>query len=119
MAEQFQTDLVRALRELALSYPGVTEGSSCVNRAFAAGSKRFLYLGEKPDSYRVMVKLDGSLDDAVKLSEREPQHYAVGKGGWVTVVLPRSQHPPPGLFEGWIGESYRLQAGKKLLAQLD
>jgi len=119
MAEEFESELVRSLRNLALSYPGVTEGDSCVNRVFRAGTRGFLYLGEKPDTYRVMVKLEKSLDDATKLSERDPTHYSVGTTAWVTVVLPRGETPPPGQFESWIDESYRLQAGKRLLAQLD
>jgi hypothetical protein len=66
-----------------------------------------------------MVKLGHSLDDATKLSERDPRHYSVGNTDWVTVILPRGQRPPPGLFESWIDESYRLQASKKLIAELD
>jgi predicted DNA-binding protein (MmcQ/YjbR family) len=119
MADAFETEFVRSLRDLALSYPGVNEGDSCVNRAFKAGTKGFLYLGEKPDTYRVMVKLEKSLDDAIKLSERDPDHYAVGTTRWVTIVLPHGQQPPPGQLESWIDESYRLQAGKKLLARID
>ena len=52
MADEFETDLIRSLRDLALSFPGVTEGESCVNRAFRAGTKGFLYLGEKDGTWR-------------------------------------------------------------------
>ena len=119
MAEEFETEFVRSLRDLAMGYPGVSEGDSCVIRAFRAGEKGFLYLGENDDTYRVTVRLGRSLEDATKLSERDPRHYSIGNTGWVTVVMAQGQQPPPGLFASWIDESFRLQAHKKLLAELD
>jgi len=48
----------------------------------------------------------------------EPTAYGLGKAGWVSAT------PAPGqidleMFKQWIDESYRAQAPKKLVAQLD
>jgi hypothetical protein len=118
-AAQFQYDVVKALRRYALQYPETNEGSSCVKRAFRARNKGFLYLGEKDDSYNIMVKLDESLDEAGALAAGQPDHYAVGSTSWVTMNFGADQIPPDGLVERWIDESFRLQAPKAVLAELD
>ena len=119
MAEQFQHHRVVGWRSLALGYPEVDEGDSCVKRAFRVHKKGFLYLGEKVGSYNAMVKLDESLDEARELSATAPDRFAVGSGGWVTIKLPEDDAPPLGVMERWIDESYRLQAPKTVLAVLD
>jgi hypothetical protein len=68
--EEFQTPALTALRESALTYPGVTEGAKCVKRAFHAGKKTFLYLGEKDDEYNVMVKVEASEQEERDLAEQ-------------------------------------------------
>lgn len=107
-----------ALRKHALSFPEVEEGSSCVKRAFKARNKAFFYLGMRDDTYNIMVKLVGSLDDAAELESADPETYRVGKHGWTTVVYSHDVFPPRGLIEGWIEESYRALVHKDLVAQL-
>lgn len=48
-----------------------------------------------------------------------PTGYGLGKSGWVTAELEPGQVPAVDLFERWIDESYRAQAPKKLVKQLD
>jgi hypothetical protein len=48
-----------------------------------------------------------------------PAGYGLGKSGWVTAELEPGQEPVVELFERWIDESYRAQAPKKLVKQLD
>lgn len=117
--EEFRHDVVKALRDHALSFPGVNESDSCVKRAFRARTKGFLFLGEKPDSYNVMLKLGDSVDEAVGLTEERSERWSVGKFNWVTMHFDNDEVPPDGLLERWIEESYRLLAPKKLLAELD
>ena len=119
MADQFQHELVVGWRSLALAYPEVDEGDSCVKRAFRVRKKGFLYLGEKAGSYNAMVKLAASLDEARELAAAAPDHYAVGSSGWVTIKLPNDSAPPPGAMDRWIEESFRLQAPGTLLAAFD
>lgn len=117
--EQFQHPLLRTLRDQATAYPGVVEGDSCVKRAFRAKDEGFLYLGEKDDRYNVMVKLGDSFADAETRAGAQPDHFEAGKFGWVTVRYMSEERPPEGLLEDWIDESYRLQATKAMLAELD
>lgn len=106
------------LRRFAMRLPEVEEGSSCVNRAFRARGKAFAYLGMKPDRYKLMVKLTGSLPRAKTLQEQRPDNFQVGTHGWTTVWLPHAERPPKGLLEGWIEESYRALAHPSLVEKL-
>ena len=46
-----------------------------------------------------------------------PSGYGLDRGGWVTCVAP--DDAPPEMITGWIAESYRIVAPKKLGALLD
>ncbi|MFQ5968548.1 MAG: MmcQ/YjbR family DNA-binding protein [Acidimicrobiia bacterium] len=118
-AEEFQFEVIKTLREHSLTYPETNEGDSCVKRAFKARNKGFVYLGETEDSYNIILKLDESIPEAKALAAAEPDHYTIGNTNWVTVNFPADEIPPKGLIEGWIDESFRLQAPKAVLAQLN
>ncbi len=118
-AERFQHEVVLELRSRALAFPEVVEGDSCVKRSFKVRKKGFLYLGEKPDEYNVMVKLGPSIEEARALAGTRPDSWSVGKGGWAILKLDPAERPPDGLLERWMEESYRLQAPKTLIAALD
>ena len=118
-AEQFEHPVIRHLRSLALGFPEVIEGDSCVKRSFKARKKGFLYLGEKPDEYNVMVKLGPSVAEATAMAAERPGSWSVGNGGWAILKFDPAETPPKGLLERWMEESYRLQAPKTLLADLD
>ncbi len=119
LAEKFDHPVIRHLRSLALGFPEVVEGDSCVKRAFKARKKGFLYLGEKQDEYNVMVKLGPSLAEASVLAAERLGKWSVGKGGWAMLKFDPGETPPEGLLERWMEESYRLQVPKTLLAKLD
>ena len=110
---------MKAIRKIALSYPDVDEGSSCVNRAFKAGKKAFLYMGMKEDTYNLRLKLSNSLDEAETLEKKSPDNYSVGAHGWTLLTFHHTKQPPKKLLERWIDESFRLLAPKALVAQLD
>lgn len=107
------------LRTLALTYPETSESTSCNKAAFKAGKKSFLFVGEKEDSWNMMVKLADSLDEAQLLSGKKPGNFSVGLHGWVTLQFPTGKGPAKKLLERWVDESFRLLATKKLVAQLD
>ncbi len=117
-SEDFQTPIIRSLRDLALSFPGVDEGDSCVKRAFRVRKKGFLYLGEKDTEYNMMVKLDESFDEAAELADRH-ERWDAGKFGWVTLRFAPDEEAPKDLIRNWIEKSYRTQAPPALLAELD
>ena len=114
--ETFEQPISRQLREVALSMPETSEGASCVNRAFKARKKNFLFLGEKPEQVRVMVKLGPSLEAARELND---PRVGVGKTGWVTVLFKPDDVPDAAMLESWVVESYRTLAPKTLVRQLD
>ena len=117
--QQFQNEVILRLRDLALAFPEVAEGESCVKRSFKVRKKGFLYLGENAKGYDVMVKLGPSLEEASALVADRPDTWSVGKGGWAILKFGSEELPPEGLLERWMDESYRLQAPKKLIAQLE
>jgi hypothetical protein len=108
----------QALRRIALQYPEAEEGTTCGKAAFKARNKAFLFVGMDDTSYNVMLKLRESLPEAAKLAARHPDRYGVGGVGWIKATFSHNESPPPGLFERWIDESYRLLAHKQLVALL-
>lgn len=117
-AEEFQTPVIRHLRDVAMEYPDVDEGDSCVKRVFKVRKKGFLYLGEKDTEYNVMVKLDESFPDAERLAA-DHERWDAGKFGWVTLRFAPDEDAPREIIEEWIDESYRAQAPPALIAELD
>lgn len=117
--EKFRYELSEAVREIAISLPETTEGSSCVNRAFKAGGKNFAFLGEKDDECGLRLKLSDSIPAIAALEAADPKRYSVGKGGWAMLRMAPADPPALDDLEAWIIESFRLLAPKKIVAQLD
>jgi hypothetical protein len=117
--EQFRYEVSETIRTLALSLPETTEGTSCVNRAFKAGSKNFAFVGEKDEGCGLRLKLDASVPDIEKRSMSRPDRYEVGKGGWVMMRFAPDDPPAMKDLETWIVESFRLLAPKSISATLD
>ncbi len=114
--EDFAHSVSGALRQAALSLPETSEGTSCVNRAFKVRKKNFLFVGEKEDQVRVMVRLGPSAEQAAELAD---PRIEVGNHGWTTIRFAASDAPDTDLLLQWVSESYRLLAPKTLLKQLD
>jgi hypothetical protein len=104
------------LRTVALALPETFEGTSCVNRAFKARKKNFLFVGEKGDQVRVMLKLSDSLADAAALGD---PRVGVGTTGWVTIVFAADDPPDGAMLDRWVVESFRTLAPRTVLWQLD
>lgn len=115
MSEAFSTPLSVALRAVALALPETSEGTSCLNRAFKVRKKNFVFVGERPDRVRVMLKLGPSLEAARAAAD---PRVSIGKFGWVTVEASEGDHLPTDRLAAWIDESYRLLAPKSLVKQL-
>lgn len=117
MSDTFAHAVSRHLRALALAFPEVHEGQSCVNRAFKARKKNFLFVGEKGDQIRVMVKLGPSLDAARERAAADDR-VTVGKTGWATLSFPAHDPLPGEVLARWVDESFRLLAAKTLVRTL-
>jgi len=112
--DDFAHPISEALRAAALALPETSEGTSCVNRAFKVRKKNFLFVGEKPEGVRVMLKLGEALPEAEALAADRPDQVSVGKGGWVTLLFPVDRAPDQEMLERWVVESFRTLAPKTL-----
>jgi predicted DNA-binding protein (MmcQ/YjbR family) len=108
-----------ALRAQALAYPEVHEDFPWGHRALKVRGKVFLFLALDEEGLAFSVKLPTSAEAALMLPFTEPTHYGLGKHGWVTATIPHGTEAPLDLFQGWVEESYRAIAPKKLVAELD
>ncbi|MBC8645677.1 MAG: MmcQ/YjbR family DNA-binding protein [Thermoanaerobaculia bacterium] len=112
----------RRLRQFALALPGATEDFPWGERVAKIKGKVFVFLGADPvpgSGMGFSVKLPVSAEEALDLPFTEPTGYGLGKSGWVTARFQPQDDPPVEILEGWILESYRAVAPKKLLMDLD
>jgi predicted DNA-binding protein (MmcQ/YjbR family) len=112
--------VVVALREFGLAYPGAHTKSPWPGHAdLAVRDKTFAYLTTPGEPLSISCKLPESGHAALALPFAAPTAWGLGKSGWVTATFKENQSPPIELLKSWIDESYRAQAPKKLVAQMD
>jgi predicted DNA-binding protein (MmcQ/YjbR family) len=113
--------MAATLRSFALDLPGAYEEYPWGERVAKVNKKVFVFLGRDDDDGEIgfSVKLPDSGDSVLNLPFAEPTGYGLGKAGWVSVTLSEKQMPPLDVLRGWIAESYRAVAPKKLIKQLD
>jgi len=114
------TDAVlKAIRAFGLAYPGAHTKSPWPGHLdLAVKDKTFAYLSIEGDPFSISCKLPKSHVAALMLPFAKPTAYGLGKSGWVSATFP-DDPPPIEMLKEWIDESYRAQAPKKLVAQLD
>lgn len=117
--EEFQHAVSKTIRTHAMTFPQAEEGSSCVNRAFKAGGKNFLFLGEKDDHCLLRLKLDSSIPEVSKLAKGDPERWQVGTHGWTALRFPPDDPPAADDLERWITESFLLLVPEKVTKLLD
>jgi hypothetical protein len=122
MAKKNKADAaIEALRAYGLKkYPGAHIKSPWPGHAdLAVNDKTFAYLSTPGDPEpHVGCKLPQSSDVALLLPFVTPAGYGLGKSGWVSADF-KEVGVPIDLMKDWLDESYRAQAPKKLVAQLD
>ncbi len=110
---------IETLREYGLTYPGAHLKSPWPNhKDLAVNNKTFAYLPKAGSPFSISCKLPETGDEALDRPYCEPTGYGLGKWGWVTATIPTGAIPIK-QFKQWIDESYRSQAPKRLLRQLD
>ena len=107
------------LRASALAYPEATEDFPWGERAIKVRGKAFLFLRAEGGAVSFSLKLPASAAEALELPYAEPTHYGLGKHGWVTFTVDATREAPLAVFAGWLAESYRAVAPKRLVAALD
>jgi predicted DNA-binding protein (MmcQ/YjbR family) len=111
--------LVAELREFGLAYPGAHSKSPWPGHDdLAVRDKTFAYLPAAGEPFSLSVKLPFTGEEARALPYAQPTGYGLGKSGWVTLTPSPDQTPPLERLKDWIDESYRAQAPKSLVKQL-
>lgn len=107
------------LRDFGLAYPGAHTKSPWPGHLdLAVNDKTFAYLSIEGEPFSISCKLPESSEVALLLPFCKPTPYGLGKSGWVSATFP-DKVPPVEMLKQWIDESYRAQAPKKLVKQLD
>lgn len=113
-------ELVNALRRFGLSYPGAHSKSPWPGHDdLAVKDKTFAYLPADGDAFSLSVKLPYTGEVALQLPYASPKAYGLGKAGWVSFTPGETEMPPIEQLKDWVDESYRAQAPKKLVRELD
>lgn len=111
---------LKQLRDFGLQYPGAHTKSPWPGHLdLAVNDKTFAYLSIEGDPFKISCKLPATGEQALMLPSTSPTPYGLGKSGWVTCQLDEGELPPIDIFKEWIDESYRAQAPKKLVKQLN
>ena len=108
-----------ALRELALAYPESYEEFPWGHRAIKVKGKAFTFIALEDDRLSLSVKLPATGLSALMLPFASPTGYGLGKSGWVTAVFSGEDVVPLEILGGWLDESYRAIAPKRLIASMD
>lgn len=106
------------LRRVAMDYPGAYEEFPWGHTAIKVKGKAFLFMGTERDELSLTVKLPQSSIGALMLPFAAPTGYGLGKSGWITARFAGGEQVPVPILRGWLDESYRAIAPKKLIAQV-
>lgn len=110
-----------ALLAFSLSFPEAHEDFPWGELVVKVRKKVFVFLGSREETERLglSVKLPDSGPEALLLPFTKPTGYGLGKSGWVSAEFEDARKVPVDILRGWIEESYRAVAPKRLVAELD
>ena len=112
--------MVAELRRWGLTLPGAHSKAPWPDHDdLAVNNKTFAYLTLAGEPFRLSVKLRYTSEMALDLPYASPTGYGLGKSGWVTFQPADDSLPPLQQLKDWIEESYRAQASKKFVKELD
>jgi len=112
--------LVAELRAWGLTLPGAHSKSPWPEHDdLAVKDKTFAYLPAKGRPFSLSCKLPYTGYEALQLPFAEPTGYGLGKSGWVSFSPPDGQLPDLAQLKEWVEESYRAQAPRRLVKELD
>jgi predicted DNA-binding protein (MmcQ/YjbR family) len=111
---------ISALRAWGLTLPGAHSKSPWPGHDdLAVRDKTFAYLSAEGEPFSVSCKLPYTHEVALDLPFAKPTAYGLGKSGWVTFTPGEGEAPPLAQLKEWVEESYRAQAPRKLVKELD
>jgi predicted DNA-binding protein (MmcQ/YjbR family) len=108
------------LRAWGLTLPGAHRKAPWPEHDdLAVEDKTFAYLPTAGQPFKLSVKLPYTGYAALDLPFAEPTGYGLGKSGWVSFTPAEDEVPPFDQLKEWVEESYRAQAPRTLVKQLD
>ena len=111
---------VAELRAWGLTLPGAHAKAPWPEHDdLAVNDKTFAYLPAKGQPFSLSCKLPYTGYEALQLPYAKPTAYGLGKSGWVSFTPPEDQLPELDQLKEWVEESYRAQAPKRFVKQLD
>jgi len=112
--------IMRELRAFGLGYPAAHGKSPWPGHDdLAVKDKTFAYLAADGEPFSLSCKLPYTSEVALELPFAKPTAYGLGKSNWVTFTPEEGEIPSLEQLKEWIDESYRAQAPKKLVKELD
>jgi len=112
--------LVAQLRAWGLTLPGAHSKAPWPEHDdLAVKDKTFAYLPAKGRPFSLSCKLPYTGYEALQLPFAEPTGYGLGKSGWVSFSPSAQQLPELAQLKEWVEESYRAQAPRRLVKELD
>jgi predicted DNA-binding protein (MmcQ/YjbR family) len=113
-------EIMRDLRAWGLTLPGAHGKSPWPGHDdLAVKDKTFAYLSADGEPFSLSCKLPYTHEVALDLPFAKPTGYGLGKSGWVTFLPPKAEIPAFEQMKEWLEESYRAQAPRKLVKELD
>ncbi|QIL02941.1 MmcQ/YjbR family DNA-binding protein [Sphingomonas sinipercae] len=113
-------ELLAALRAWGLTLPGAHKKSPWPDHDdLAVKDKTFAYLPKRGAPFSLSCKLPYTGSAALELPFAEPTGYGLGKSGWVSFNPGPDALPTLDQLKEWVEESYRAQAPRRLVKQLD
>lgn len=106
------------LRAAALAYPEAHEDHPWGESAYKVRGKVFMFFHRGDDAISFSPKLPASREFALVWDFASPTGYGLGKSGWISCKFGPDTEVDPDLLLGWLDESYRTIAPKKLVATL-
>lgn len=107
------------LRRYALTFPEATEEFPWGERVIKVRGKIFVFLGMAKGRLRFGAKLPISAEMALTLPYVERAGYGLGRSGWIAASFDVRRKPPIDLLRGWIEQSYRAVAPRRVVKLLD
>lgn len=122
MAEDAAKVAEKALITYALGFPEAWEDHPWDHTVAKVGKKVFVFFGgaaSPPGELSLTVKLPISAEMALTLPYVTRAGHGLGRSGWVNARLGADDEIDQQTLRGWIDQSYRAVATKKLVKQLD
>jgi predicted DNA-binding protein (MmcQ/YjbR family) len=108
------------LRAWGLTLPGAHRKSPWPNHDdLAVNDKTFAYLPKRGEPFSLSCKLPYTGSAALDLPFAKPTGYGLGKSGWVSFTPAEDEIPDIDQLKEWVEESYRAQAPRRLVKELD